>query len=861
MNLVSLPFKIGVLLFFSILIVLTIGFVTYRSMQSIVASIHSEARPDKTLLSLKNISLELEKAENSIRIYSLSKSSRALRNYYDALGEIDQEIATLNSTSNNPHLQANLDSLQLLILEKQYIWNEILQINQDDVIAEKLRSLSDTLLKRDTLSRGLTITDTVVRPNILLPAAEQESGEDEDERGFFQRLFAKRDGNSEEEENADQAEEPDENEIFSLSKDTGSVDTLLVAARSNINTREIAEMITEVGHEDEQINLRIRREELRLAETNLKLTEKFYSLIETLESIQKSSLIRKAENADSLARRTYNWMGLFSAAITLLAIIVLFTVARYIRKSIAYQRALEESKREAEKLARTKEYFTANVSHEIRTPLHAIHGFLRQIDISTLRADNQEKIQVAISSSENLLRIVNDVLDFSKLEAGKIRLEKEPFDLRAIFRETEVLFREQAENNHSRLSVLVDEEVSPVLLGDPYRLKQILFNLVSNAIKFTKEGYVEVRAQQKPLYKRRIDLILTVKDSGIGIDPEKTDLIFRDYTQAEAGTTQRFGGTGLGLSIVQRIVQLFGGVIEVQSRLNEGSTFICRIPLDKGKPSQLKQSAKPAEVRRQTDFSNLRALIADDEEYNRRLLKTILDKWKMPYDEAGNGLEAVEFLKTNQYAVLLLDIRMPGLDGIKTARFVREKIESSPEKLPLIAITAANSEKDRSEYLSEGFNEVVSKPFDEAELLGVLNRLLTNGKSGTRGSIPEKKVMKKTPDAQQAIDFEELLKVSNNDKKFVREMLELFLQSFRQGLKDITNQLNENDYPMIRETAHRIASPCRHLGAMRLLSATKTLEAQSESGDKPDSIRNTVKQLNSEFRIVEKEIIGKLASL
>ncbi len=851
---ISLPFKIGILLFLAILIVLIIGFVSYRSMQSIVASIHSEAKPDRTLIALKNISLELEKAENSIRIYSLSKSTRALDNYYFALQDIDNEIERLRSIRENEELLASLDTLQILIAEKQFIWKEILRINQDDVIANKLRSLSDTLLKRDTASRAVRITDTLIRREIV---QQPDPGEEqlEDSRTFFQKLFGKK----QEEPLADTDPESDDQELVlrkeSATEDTSIVDTLLVAAASEINTREIAEMITEVGDEDELLNYRIKREELRLAGINRKLTEKFYALMETMEQTQRASLLVKAKNADTLARKTYLWMGLFSAAVTILAIVVLFTVAGYMRKSIAYQKALEYSKREAEKLARTKEIFTANVSHEIRTPLHAIYGFLKQINTKKMDPGNQEKIQVAISSSENLLRIVNDVLDFSKLEAGKIRLEKEPFDLREIFSHTYQLFSEEAVKNNSRLKLEVDKDVSEVLLGDPYRLKQILFNLVSNAIKFTHKGVVEVHAREKQIYKRRVELIITVADTGIGIAPEKTSVIFDDYTQAEAGTTQRFGGTGLGLSIVKKIIDLFGGTIELESKLNAGSKFTCRLPMDKGKAGQLAQRTAVQKTEVPPALRGHKALIADDEEYNRRLLKALLDKWGMTYDEASDGLEAIEMLKSNTYSVLLLDIRMPALDGVKIARFVRESMGKPVEELPLVAVTAATSEKDRTRYLGEGFNEVISKPFDELELSTMLESLIAGGKPAVKVSSSIRK------SKRNGVDFVNLEKMANNDTVFIREMLELFLHSFRSGLDEIESGMASRDYGQIAETAHKISSPCRHLGAKNLLACTKELEAKSGNAASETDVQEMIDQLKTEFKGVEKQIIDKLAEL
>jgi signal transduction histidine kinase/CheY-like chemotaxis protein/HPt (histidine-containing phosphotransfer) domain-containing protein len=852
---ISLQVKIGILLFLAIVIVVSIGFISYRSMQAIVASITSGAKSDYTLISLKDISLELEKAENNIRLYSLSKSGKNLNHYYEALDAIDGMIVTLKANTNNSQLFSTLDTLNHLILEKQYIWNEMLMINKDDVLAERLKSLSDTLLRRDTLSRYIELNDTIVQIEKHEDLVNEE--DTDEEPGFFQRLFGKKTITHDDEEVSPiHAEAEDEgSELAEAVRDT--IDTVGLAAINRINPKEIADMISEVGIVDKQLTIRLRKEEIKLAETNSRLTEKFYLIMEELEHIQQKKIEQKAIMADGLARRTYLWLTFFCAAVSLLAVIVLFTVARYIRKSISYQKALEDSKKEAERLARAKEIFTANVSHEIRTPLNAIYGFLKQIDTESMGAENMEKIQVIQSSSENLLRIVNDVLDFSKLEAGKIIAEKVAFDLREILNEAYILFKNQALRNNSTLVIALSKSVSKVHVGDPYRLKQVIFNLLSNAIKFTQHGKITVHADQINLKGWRVELILTVSDTGIGIAPEKTAIIFEDYMQAEAGTTQRYGGTGLGLSIVKKILDLIGGSIRVESKLNAGSKFTCRIPLEVGKITQLKRTIDHKTRDHQEQLKHLRVLIADDEEYNRKLLKTLLKKWNMDYEEATNGLEAIEKLKTGTFALALLDIRMPALDGQKTARFVRESLKKTREQMPLIAITAAAGKAERERYIHEGFNEVICKPFDENELLNVMiNLLVKQGKSKNPGmQITKKSTYTGT------IDFEELMHISNNDMGFVKEMLEIFVASFRDGIKTFDKSLAEKDYHNIAETAHKIASPCRHLGAGELLKLAKEIETRSEDGQQSENISALINSLKTEFKTVEMQILNKLAEM
>jgi signal transduction histidine kinase/HPt (histidine-containing phosphotransfer) domain-containing protein len=794
---VTLQYKIGFLLFIAILVVLSIAYLSYRSLSSIVSSIHVEAKPDLTLITLKEISLELEKAENSVRIYTLSKNSKQLEPYYRALINIDGKMDTLRE--NNPHneiLLSGIDTISWLIEEKYLLWRHMIELYNSDNTLGKLESLSNELLMIDIISKN------------------------REEQSLLERLFNKSD------------------------------EELIV------DHRELAEKIAAVESEDEQLNQQLRAEELKLAQTNSKLTNRFYALMEDLEKSERLEVENKAVKADELAKKTYWWLVIFLIAVTLLALIVVFIVARYIRKTIASQRALEQSKLEAEQLAKMKEIFTANMSHEIRTPLNAVYGFLEQVDMRSLSDENREKLQVVKTSSQNLLRIVNDVLDFSKLQSGKLLPEKTHYSIRILLGEIMQLFIESAKKNHTSLELNIDPDVSETYYGDSFRIKQAIINLVSNAVKFTKNGFILIDAFEENKQAEGVELVIRISDTGIGISPEKINLIFEDYTQGDVNITQKYGGTGLGLSIVKSILSLYGGTIQVESRLDKGSTFVCRIPQEYGLSSEVSQEKHEFYTIPPGELKNLPVLIADDEEYNRLLLKTILKKWHMPFDEAMDGIDAIEKLKGGRFRLALLDIRMPGIDGLKAARFIRENLKKNKSDLPLIAITAAYSPEECEAYRREGFNEVLQKPFSESELLKIITSLF-NLKSDIRKiSFP---ASIKPEKSRGKIDFSELYKISGNDEKFVGEMLETFIKSYHDGLRLIDENLQIKDFRQAAEVAHKICSPCRHLGAMDLYQLTKNLENECKSDAQNNNISKLVDSLKNEFLEIERIIQDKLS--
>jgi signal transduction histidine kinase/DNA-binding NarL/FixJ family response regulator len=792
---ISLQYKIGFLLFIAVGSVISIGYLSYQSISSIVSSIHVKTKPDYTLITLKEIALELERAENSIRIYTFSKDENTLHPYYEVIFSIDKKLNALRKNNpDNTILLTRIDTINWLIDEKYVLWSRMIKLHETDSTHGKLASLSNELMKIDTLSKN------------------------QQQQTLFERLFKST------------VEEP------------------------IVDHKELAEKINTVEDEDEQRNIQLRNEEQKLARTNRKITSRFYALMVELEKAEKAEFEERAVNADILAKQTYRWLAFFMIAVTLLALIVVFIVARYTKKTIASQQLLERSKLEAERLAQIKEIFTANVSHEIRTPLNAIYGFLEQVELNSLEEENREKIKVIKTASGNLLRIVNDVLDFSKLQSGKLMLERRHYAIRAIIDEIFLLFSESAAKNNSTLQIHIDPDVTEAYIGDPYRLQQILVNLVSNAIKFTRNGKIEIDVYEESKTKKKANLVIRIIDTGIGIASDKLEAIFEDYTQGEAGTTQMYGGTGLGLSIVRKIILLFGGTITVESRLNAGSAFTCRIPQEIGDPSLVHTEDSVFMAVPPIELQQYCILIADDEPYNRLLLKTILNKWQMPFEEALDGLDAIEKIKSDRFQLALLDIRMPGIDGIKAAGFIRNSLKKPLDEFPIIALTAAYSYEECQIYKESGFNDVIRKPFSESELLHVIISQLK-----LISLVPPVRVTStKSPEkAEGNLNLSELYKISNNDETFVREMLETFVKSYHQGLKQIDDKLEVHEYEEVAEVAHKICSPCRHLGADELYRLTKKLESDCRNIDPNNNISKLVVDLKSEFLRVEQQINNK----
>jgi hypothetical protein len=838
-----------VLIFFAISLV---GYYSFESLTRLVSTVEEKSRPNPKNLQMKEILFDLSNAESSVRAYTITLDANYLIPYYETATTIERKLSDLYELCHDDeHEIIWLDSLSDLIDHKYFVMNDLIVMKQDDKRADILNQVLENidrydraLLDLELIDRSDNRDDLKVLPDVPPFETSQVDDEIKNKRpNIFQRIFGTRNKERESSEIAAVGSASDSTSLPQITLAERNLSTAKPKGSKELDAfkEKLVSAVAQMRQNEKSSVESMMAREIELFELDNEIMTRIRSLMNKFEERERQISLEQSQSAEIMTQMTKNriyWIGGGSLALfTILVIIII----RDVSVNNQTRRKLQDAKDEAEKLAKVKEEFLSNISHEIRTPINSILGFARQLEKTSMDTRQKAYLNVLSKSSEHLLALINDVLDYSKLESGNVSLEEIGFKPLVCIEEVKEALQPFAESKFLKLEIGVDN-VPEILIGDPVRYRQILINLVNNAIKFTKSGTITIKVSVN-IGANRCKLKTSIIDTGIGIPPSKIFAIFKTFNQVDNSTAREYGGSGLGLSICKKLVDAQNGKIWATSNVGQGSAFNFEIIYPIGTEKDLPETGKQLTPAKGIIKEKI-ILVVDDEKYNLLLFRTILENNNAKVITTDRPHDVQQILKEKPVDLILMDIQMPGLDGITLTKKIRAESKST---IPILALTATTNNTERAKCVEAGFDGFLVKPIEESILINSIANFI---------GWDQLEIQTKGVADTNELDLNNLFEIGNNDLDFVYNMLVLFINNFSNGMKELKEKLNEGNKQDLASVAHKMVPPCRHLGLNDIVKILKSIEGAGRNEMEITELNLHIKNLEKDG----KKIIQQLES-
>ena len=771
---------------------------------------------DAKLLKTGSLLTELYEAESLSKLALQKKTPKSFTAYAQKIDSIFITIDSLKLLTVNDYQKEMLDSVQGLLKKKVFNSNELLRLKRK---SETNNSIDNALKEFSKIEESLgKITPESLNPNYSdLPPDAQNT---------LKKW----------------AEYLSEN----VPKDTSNipvaqrVDSVLTVSKS---------LLAEAKQSNTKALRSVAQKELQLSRADLEISQQLRSIISAFEQ----EVITKSYN-DNLKKQTALKRSLRVAGFASLlgiAIVGLFTflITKDYWKVQLYRQQLEKEKKFSESLLRSREQLISTVSHDLRTPLNTITGYSELMENTGLSGKQVSYLKNVKSASKYVDSLVNDLLDFSKLEAGKIKIDQTAFILSDLIRETAENLKEIHLKKPIELQVIIDRQLDKPVLGDPFRIRQILTNLIGNAYKFTNEGFIKVEAKVLNEANGNYHTLIQVTDTGIGIKKEKQEHIFKEFTQAEDHTDKKYGGYGLGLTISKKLTELLGGDISLHSEENKGSTFSVEIPLEISKKPL--NSPKKMEISPKVELS---LLIIDDDPAMLKLLKEVCQHLGLAA-HTYNSFDDVTRIGTLNYNMVLTDIQMPNITGFEVLGKLQNGTYSHYAGQPIVAMTGRKDLK-RKQYIEAGFSDILQKPFTKDMFLEVLSNLFPQ-------AVRKKAENTEKPNIASGSNLFHLGVISSflgDDDEGIAEVLQTFITDTKTNMEKLKVAVDDMDIKTVNVVSHRMLPMFRQLNSKEIVPILEQLEILEIGKWEPKVLKQTYRDLQNKSTVLILAIKSYLAT-
>jgi signal transduction histidine kinase/DNA-binding response OmpR family regulator len=777
----------------SIAIVLALV-ITRLSFKELLTTVQELSTPNEKLNILNRVFEEITTLDQTQRAEAIKNPSTTYETFIEQSNSVSLLLDSLQQQDWDTVQLSRLAEMEEILSQRNEIFFSYLKVKAEILNNREFSTQLDTLsaiLQNDhlTVDSALIKTNKKTTTTYLKDTTQNAKKQ---QRSLLKKLFARKKNKA----------PSDTTTIKILEEYSVSVDTLAVA-RQNDALIALEKIMRQMDREQRAQRKNLQNQELDLIHSNSQFINQLLGILHAVEKEELQQMKANNEHAVQVMSQSITRTNVLTITFFVVGAILIYLIWIDINKSNYYKQLLEKARDHAEQLSQIKQRFLANMSHELRTPLQSIIGFAEQLK----QQDNvpKEEVDAIHSSSEHLLQIVNEVLDYSRISSGSFVIGKEDFNLRDIVKEIDSSIRLQAEKKKLTFVLDVDKNADVFVSGDPFRLRQILYNILGNAIKFTHRGFVRLIVRVA-LKDEKASCVFEISDSGIGIEKNDLDKIFNQFEQANNTITQNYGGTGLGLTIVKALVEAQSGNVEISSEPGLGTTFKIQMayPLalpPKAKQADVKKMALPESVRK--------VLIIDDDRLILRLCSLILRKNNIEYELSSSPAEQIAQKPLRNISHIFMDIRMPEINGIDLCKKLRPKY---PAHVKFIALTAHVLPEEKRTLLDVGFDDVLTKPFHEIDLL---EKLRTNVTQENDYSTP---------------DLSTLRKMTMDDDELFTSIVNQFIEETMSDMVKLKEELSHENALLLRETVHKLAGRFAQVGMTDIAKKIKLIEQKLVDG-------------------------------